>query len=403
MKKKILLLVAIFVILNSSLLIHNCQCQWVQMSNGMGSNEDVLSLATNGTYIFAGTDYVYRSSNNGTNWIQTSLTTPFISALLTLNNNIYAGANAVFRSTNNGTNWIQTSLYNQGIMSFAAIGNFIFAGTAFSGVYLSTNNGNNWTQKGLSNNIWVYTLAVSGNNIYAGTGDSGVYRSTNNGNTWTLIFSNNQEVTCLAVSGNHIYAGTYFGGLYRSTNNGNNWTQTTMLNTVNSIAISGNYIFIGTCCGSNNNGINLSTNNGITWSQINQGFSFIPTVRAFLIINNYIFAGIDDHSVWRRSLSEIIGIKNVPSEIPSSYKLEQNYPNPFNPSTSIKFALPKNEFVNLKIFDMLGRKVSTLVNEKLSAGTYQVEWNASEFNSGVYFYRIGTEDFTETKSMILMK
>ena len=90
-------------------------------------------------------------------------------------------------------------------------------------------------------------------------------------------------------------------------------------------------------------------------------------------------------------------------EIPSGYSLEQNYPNPFNPATNIKFDIPKSAYVKIKIYNTLGKEVKTLVNEKLSAGYYEVDWNASVYPSGVYFYRLQTEGYTETRKMILIK
>jgi len=89
--------------------------------------------------------------------------------------------------------------------------------------------------------------------------------------------------------------------------------------------------------------------------------------------------------------------------VPSKFKLSQNYPNPFNPSTKINFDLAKDSKVNLKIYDMLGREVSTLVNEFRTAGYYSVDFNASALSSGVYFYRITTEDFSAIKKMVIMK
>ena len=89
--------------------------------------------------------------------------------------------------------------------------------------------------------------------------------------------------------------------------------------------------------------------------------------------------------------------------VPSKFELSQNYPNPFNPSTKINFDLAKDGKVNLKIYDMLGREVSTLVNEFRTAGYYTIDFNASALSSGVYFYRITTEDFSAIKKMVLMK
>ncbi len=85
------------------------------------------------------------------------------------------------------------------------------------------------------------------------------------------------------------------------------------------------------------------------------------------------------------------------------FSLEQNYPNPFNPKTMISWQLPVNSHVNLSVYNILGQKVITLIDEKQKAGTHQVKWNANDFSSGIYFYRIQAEDFVQTKRMLLIK
>ena len=101
--------------------------------------------------------------------------------------------------------------------------------------------------------------------------------------------------------------------------------------------------------------------------------------------------------------STTVGINKIGSEIPTVYQLFNNYPNPFNPATKIKFDIPENTFVNLSIFDILGREVTNLVNKKLNAGSYESVWDASSLNSGIYFYRLKTESYTSTKRMVLLK
>jgi hypothetical protein len=96
-----------------------------------------------------------------------------------------------------------------------------------------------------------------------------------------------------------------------------------------------------------------------------------------------------------------VGIGNI--GVPNTYKLSQNYPNPFNPTTKIDFAIPKNGFVTLKIYDVLGREVRKLVNETKTAGYYSVDFNASEFSSGVYFYKLESNGFSDVKRMMLIK
>jgi hypothetical protein len=95
--------------------------------------------------------------------------------------------------------------------------------------------------------------------------------------------------------------------------------------------------------------------------------------------------------------------EQLASDQPEDYTLFQNYPNPFNPSTTIKYQISEQSFVTIKVYDVLGNEVATLVNEEKPAGVYEVEWNATGLPSGVYFYQLQTNDFLETKKMILMK
>ncbi len=101
--------------------------------------------------------------------------------------------------------------------------------------------------------------------------------------------------------------------------------------------------------------------------------------------------------------NQFIGIENKEPEVPTKFSLSQNYPNPFNPLTKIRYTLPKNIFVKLKIFDILGKEIETLVNEKQSPGTYEATFDASKYPSGVYFYKLETENYSETKKMVLIK
>jgi hypothetical protein len=97
------------------------------------------------------------------------------------------------------------------------------------------------------------------------------------------------------------------------------------------------------------------------------------------------------------------GIKQISEEIPNSYSLQQNYPNPFNPSTIIRFQIKDSKFVNLIVYDILGKEVSTLVNEKLNTGEYEVTFDGSNLSSGMYFYKLQAGEFNEMKKMVLVK
>ena len=100
------------------------------------------------------------------------------------------------------------------------------------------------------------------------------------------------------------------------------------------------------------------------------------------------------------SYSEIITVDNL---APNGFVLEQNFPNPFNPSTNIKYAITNKQFVSLKVYDVLGNEIVTLVNEEKPAGSYEVEFNANRLSAGVYYYSIVTDNFVQTKKMILLK
>ncbi len=101
--------------------------------------------------------------------------------------------------------------------------------------------------------------------------------------------------------------------------------------------------------------------------------------------------------------ANITGVKQADNNIPQNFLLDQNYPNPFNPSTQINYSIPSAQKVTLQIYDELGKEVATLVNQEQAAGNYTVDFNASEFASGVYFYRIQAGNFIQMKKMILMK
>ncbi|MBS1494798.1 MAG: T9SS type A sorting domain-containing protein [Bacteroidetes bacterium] len=101
----------------------------------------------------------------------------------------------------------------------------------------------------------------------------------------------------------------------------------------------------------------------------------------------------------------ISGVNLNSTNIPDKFSLSQNYPNPFNPSTKINYEIKNSGFVSLKVFDLLGKEVAALVNEKQNAGSYAVDFNSSEYNlpSGIYFYTLNAGEFKETKKMVLIK
>ncbi len=246
----------------------------------------------------------------------------------------------------------------------------IFAGF-WGGVFRSTDNGNNWIpiNSGLTN-VQVLSLAISGNNIFAGTWDGGTFLSTDNGSSWNAVNTGltNLDVFAIAISGDNIFAGTW-GGIFLSTDNGSSWNAVNNGLTnlfINSLAISGDNIFAG----ASSSNVYLSTDNGSNWNAVNNGLTNL-FINSLAVSGDYIFAGTDD-GVWRRLLSEMItSVDEIAPQLPVQFSLFQNYPNPFNPSTKIKYSVPQSSQVQIKIFDVLGNEIETLVNEKKQVGTYE--------------------------------
>jgi hypothetical protein len=109
-------------------------------------------------------------------------------------------------------------------------------------------------------------------------------------------------------------------------------------------------------------------------------------------------------SVYRRPLSEMLTrVENKSKQTLSTFFLNQNYPNPFNPSTTISFTIPSRSLVTLKVFDLLGKEVTTIFSKEISAGNHSTQWNASNIASGVYFYRLQSGSFVDIKKLLLLR
>jgi Secretion system C-terminal sorting domain len=404
---KTILLIAFFIVSNS------LQAQWVSTS-GPGTGASVRCLFADGTNLFAGSwggpngypGGAYLTTNNGLNWLarNNGLTDTAVFGYAVIGTNLFAGTylGGVCRSSNNGTNWVpvNSGLTNINIYSIIAAGTNLYAGTG-NGVFLSTNNGAAWIYKGLTGNL-IFALGAIGSDIFAGTSGDGVYRSSNSGTNWiqTNTGLTNTAIQSLAASGADLYAGT-FNGVFRTTNNGANWINTGGLAglIINTVTASGGNIFAGSSGG----GIFLTTNSGANWTSVGVGMPN-TTINTLIVSGSYIFAGALSGMVYRRTLSEMItSVNMVSSEIPVDFSMSQNYPNPFNPTTNVKIQMPKGGFVKLTVFDISGKEVKILVNEYLGAGTYKIDFDASQYSSGIYFYTMTTAGYSQTRKMVLIK
>jgi hypothetical protein len=147
----------------------------------------------------------------------------------------------------------------------------------------------------------------------------------------------------------------------------------------------------------------ISYDDGNNWSDFNDGLFTDWTFPALTIKDPYIWALRDFMgNAYYRPLANITEVENN-NGTPSSYSLQQNYPNPFNPSTKIKYSVPQSSLVQIKIFDVLGNEIETLINEEKPAGTYELTWSAANLPSGVYFYQLRAGNFVQTKKMLLLK
>jgi photosystem II stability/assembly factor-like uncharacterized protein len=400
--------------------------QWIKTS---APYNVYYCFAVSEANLFTGTNYggVFLSTNRGTSWIaiNSGLTSLHVYSLAVSDTNIFAGTgdfivsgHGVFLSTNNGTIWnmVNSGLpTNDWIKAFATSGKELFAGTSDRGVFLSTNNGTSWNavNTGLSY-LEIMGLGVFDTNLFAGTRDLAtgaacVFLSTNNGVIWTPINNGLPESAyayTFAAYGKDIFIGTY-NGVFISTNNGTSWTAVNNgLNDsyrVFALIVNGGNLIAGS-----DGGVFISTNSGASWISFNNRFPQngigLPDVgiRALAVVGTDLFAATNE-GVWKRSLSDITPVEGLSVDLPKQFQLEQNYPNPFNPMTTISFKLPSRSLVTLKVFDLIGREVITIVSEELSAGNYSRQWNASNMASGIYFYRLQASSFFETKKLVLLR
>ena len=251
-------------------------------------------------------------------------------------------------------------------LTAVAISNESVATVVGNGIIARTTDGGFTWSKQVSNAFGMRSVAFWGSDLGVAVGDGGaLMRTTNGGATWTQQVSS----TTSSLKGVWTPNGTTFfavgvgGAVVTSNNGGSTWTGVATTAVQDLYAIHFSDVDRGTIVG--DKGIVLRT---------------VPS--------GIISSAEDDH----RS-----------STTPSEFSLAQNYPNPFNGMTLIEFELSRTTTVVLEVYDLLGRRVATLLDEVKSPGLYRVRWDAKNLSSGVYFYRLSVGDFVGTKKMILMK
>jgi photosystem II stability/assembly factor-like uncharacterized protein len=408
---------------------HNGRYQTTQFYNGTSSSQtDSLKamggFQDNSTDIYSGDLAWFRAPVGGDgSW----------TAIDAANDNIMFASSQYLnmrKSTNGGNNFFGVTPPGNNITVFIAPyklfiqdGDIIYAGRDI--IYKSTNGGSSWyaTNNGnvLDGNP---TLAMdisyqTSNKVYVGTAPyqtrSGLFRTNNGGTSWDNITGTlpDRFPADIAVDPNNdniVYVTFYgfgTGHVFKSINNGDTWTdKSDNLPDVPTLAVivdmnNSDHVYIGTDIG-----VFVSTDGGGNWQDFNDGLPDAVQGMDLNITyaNNVIRVMTHGNGAYERKLlSQIpVGVKPDPIVV-ASFKLEQNYPNPFNPSTKISWQLPVDAFVSLKVYDILGNVVATLVNEEKAAGSYQTEFNASNHSSGTYIYRLQAGNFVQTRKMILLR
>lgn len=371
---------------------------------------DVNDFAASGTNFFAASSGgVLLSTNNGADWtaVNNGLADTSVFSITVSGNNLIAGtASGIFRSTDEGSNWTteNNALTGVSVISLAVKGTEIFAGTGFS-VFLSTDEGSTWTEKnnGLPSTT-ISSFCFLDANTFAGT-SNGIFKSTDDGSNW--VESNNGLTNTLVndidCCGSNLFVGTP-NGIFISTDDGSSWTSAnynlsslTNNTSFTNIAIAGDHILASISLF----GAVTLTNNSQRW---NNFYGPFIAVGGFGVLGDELFEGsIMGAGIVKTTLTWMTPVEEASNNLPTGFALEQNYPNPFNPSTKISYKLPVSSNVTLKVFNSLGEEVRTLIDEQKEAGNYELEFNAENIPSGIYFYQLKTGTFIQTKKMMLMK
>lgn len=454
-KMKSLNLSMLLVLALSIILPDLSHSQWVEQNSGVKNwLISIQALEYNKAWVAGNNGVVLNTKSSGTNWRNVSISDASqIWSIYTLNNKtVFAigftadwSASAVWRTNNNGATWqivlsLPSSNYMINCMTFFDENEGILCGDPDYGfpspnywtIYKTYDGGLTWApianppiQDGM-NFGWKNSMTHVGNTVYFGTTmfddnfnygpDARIYKSVDKGETWTF------DVTPGVVQVNTIQfinEMTGYGCRAKTTDGGNSW-----------FAINDPYAgepgdinnFILSATGRDNEvwvtGIHrdgpayfsdpynnytkvfYSPNGGQTWTLDYDVPTGTPNEVKISEDKKALYLIQDDGGIAFKELKHN-GNKIVKDE--NKYVLNDNYPNPFNPTTNIKYQIPVSGLVTLRIYDIAGREVASLVNEIKTAGTYDVKWNASGLSSGIYIYRLQAGDFVQSKKMTLIK
>jgi len=429
MKKTIccVLVVLLFYFINFSIT----RAQWIPQVSGTNSNLYSMDFINHNIGFCVGSGgIIIKTTNGGTNWttIPCPITANFNYVKMFGYDNIIIGVNDTnifLKSTDGGINWILYTLPEIPIeLQFVSFTNgfFIINNVGYLwDFYRTTDGGQNWIHYGFQ--FWgeygynkdIYFINEStgwlcrkvDNYFPYVSGSILVYKTSNAGENWSYIygkgshFGNSMTYRIFFVNSNlgFLTEYPYSECLYRTTNGGNNFQHIPGSGyEKNYYSISFPSIDTGWFTGDQTI---KTVNGGVNWDTITTPGG--NNYKSIFFVNNLTGWIAGDGGLIAKTTNGATNINGISNKILESFILHQNYPNPFNPITNIKFDIPKSSFVKMVVYNSLGQEVTTLVNEKLNAGSYEVDWNGTNYPGGVYFYRLESRDYINVKKMILVK
>ena len=404
---------------------------WFSQSSGINrALFTVFFVNTNTGYVGGGDGSILKTIDGGAIWFPLNTgTNQIIEEIYFMNDNTGFAAGRIgtlLKTTNSGITWnFKNTGSNNWLYSIKFVNSntgYCVGGTIYSPydhiVLKTTNGGDNWFIKKSGIGFWLESFWLSGvNNIIAVGSNGTIIKTDDGGNNWVTQTSGASSTLTKVffTDFNTGYITGFNSTILKTTNggmsplipilisppNGSDSTSLTPTLLWNNISGVNNYkVQVSTI--SNFSVITDSATVSSNQYTISAG-KLLNAITYFWRVNATDSSGTGPWSeVW--SFSTIpVGIKKISTSIPEEYNLFQNYPNPFNPSTHIKFDIPSSSYVKIIIYDNIGKEVTKLVDRKLSAGSYEVNWDGSSYPSGVYFYKLISDEFVDTKKMLLLK
>lgn len=390
--------------------------QWVTQNSSTGRDLLALDMLNENIGYVCGYNVggILKTTNSGLNW--NNITVPYDDqynsiAFCDNDTGLAVGpSNIILRTTNSGNSWnITYSGYGLALGDIFFVNKYLVYTCGRQWIYRSSDCGKTWVQLGW----WPYTIFKSIyftdtlNGLAVGT-EGYMLSTTNGGINWSqrymmlpVQFGDSSLYDVAFLNKNTGFACGNNGIFVKTTNAGVNWSFYSNGNINQLHCLSFVNENTGYTAGSGGR-INKTTDGGISWStQISPD---ITTLLGMEFINDNTGWICGPHGlILKTTNGGSTWISPISTETPSVYSLSQNYPNPFNPRTNIKFSISKSSDVKITVYDISGKELEVLVNEKLRTGTYHTEWNGANYSSGVYFYTMTAGDFTETKRILLVK